>query len=454
MRQVDQAMIAAARDPVARAQIADVLLRRPDKGFGLNRTAVPLDFLKRDFSWHEGCQTCRGSAQAPCQKCQGRRLEPCIKCSGRGLMPCPLCRTTGLLQGQKCTRCLGQRYVPCDMCQRSGMMACRTCNGMGVMKCQACGGAGWKTHILTLIAQALTYFEYDAKSVPKGAADMVETQAAKLAAEHRIKITGRIADDKENVLGANYEVAFPFGEIVFALGKKEVKGNLFGYKADLTDFPYILDKIVGHTVEELEEAAKNIGNVADKIQKATRYRLIAQGFLAASRMSAKKAAEHLLKIYDVGLSLGMAEKIAALADETTSRITRKPRYYGLAGGLILVALIDAVYYLLPVRSKIAAYLPSVHIDFVLDLLPLLLGGIITTMTIQMAGANAMRKALGHLNPKGQKSTIVPKARSSGWWGYAGTIIITLLMIEAASGRGGAPYWYELARNIVMQMTGA
>ena len=98
-KQIDQAMVKAANDAVVRAQVADVLLKRPDQGFGLTQQVVPIDFLKREFSWHEGCEACHGKAQAPCSRCQGRRVEPCIKCTGRGLMPCPLCRTTGLLQG-------------------------------------------------------------------------------------------------------------------------------------------------------------------------------------------------------------------------------------------------------------------------------------------------------------------------------------------------------------------
>lgn len=450
---VDQAMVQAANDPTAKAQIASVLLSRPDQGFGLVRQTVPLDFLKKEYTWHESCSTCRGTAKATCQRCQGRRIEPCTKCSGRGLMPCPLCRTTGLLQGQKCTRCLGQRYVPCDQCQRSGMMSCRMCQSTGTMKCQVCAGQGWKTHILTSAAQALTYFEYDGKSVPKGAADMIETQASLLVTQERIKVNGRIADEKENVLGANYEVTFPYGDIVFNVGKKEVKAGLFGYKGELVNFPAILDRIVDNAVRDLEDAARDVGDVAGKIRNATRYRVIAQGFITASKTSAKKTAQHLLKIYDIGLSQGMAEKIALLADQTTSQITRKPRYYGLAGGLLLVAALDYVYYLLPVRSKIAGYLPDVKFDFVLDLLPLILGGVITTLSIRMAGAGAIRKALAHLAKDG-KNTIVPKAHSSGWWGWIGAIVIMLGLMEyAATSEGAAPYWYEIVRNFFAQILG-
>jgi hypothetical protein len=454
MRAIDQTMMQAARDPAAKAQIANVLLSRADQGFGMSRQAVSLDFLKREYTWHEACNTCRGTTQAPCQRCQGRRLETCIKCTGRGLMPCPLCRATGLLQGNKCNRCHGQRYVPCDGCQRSGMMGCRMCSATGVMKCTTCAGQGWKSHILALAAQAMTYFEYDAKSIPKGAADTIETQAQILSSEQKIQVRGRIADDKENVLGASYEVDFPYGEIIFQVGKKEVKSNLFGYKSDLVEFPYVLDKILGPSVQELEEAAVNVGSVADKIKNATRFRLIAQAFLSASRTSVKKTVSYLMKTYDIGLSVGMAEKIAILADQTTANITRKPRLIGMMVGLMVAAGLNAVYYLLPVRSAIAAYLPNPKFDFVLDILPFLLGGFITMVSIQLVAANSIRKALGHLIPAGQKKSLMPRAQSMGTWGYVVSALLTLVMMEvAAHTNASSPYWYEIVRNFAAQLLG-
>ncbi len=448
MRAVDMTMRQAANDSAAKAQMTQILLTRTDQGFGLNHLAVPLDFLKRDYTWHEACHTCHGTSKSPCVKCQGRKLETCFKCTGRGLMKCPMCRATGLLQGNKCPRCHAQRYVPCDGCRRSGMMPCRTCNATGVMKCVACGGQGWKSHVMTLQAQAMTYFEYDPKSIPKGAADAIEMNASRLAIEKRVEIKGRIADDKENVLGASYEVSFPYGEIVFGLGKREIKANLFGFKADLVEFPYILDKMIGPALDDLEDAAKNVGDVAEKIRKATRFRLIAQAFTFTHKVSVKKATAQLMKLYDIGLSLGTAEKIVTLAETTTKHITQKPRNYGLAAGLAIVAVLDAVYYLLPIRAKIGSYLPNPRFDFVLDILPLVLGGIITTLAIQILAAGAIKKALGHLTQKDQKSSLSIKTHASGWYGYAGTVFLTLLMIELASRQGASPYWYEMLRNLL------
>lgn len=454
-RAIDQAMLQAASDPAAKAQIANVLLSRSDQGFGLTRQTIPLDFLKKEFTWHEGCPTCNGTSRAPCQKCHGRRIETCIKCTGRGLMQCPMCRATGLLQGQKCPRCHGQRYAPCDMCQRSGMMGCRMCSATGVMKCPSCAGQGWKTHVLSLSAQALTYFEYEGKKIPKPAADLIETQASQLVIQKRIKVTGRIADEKENVLGANYEVEFPYGDIVFTLGRKETKANIFGLKGEIVNFPPVLDKILSGPVRELEEAARDVGDVAEKIRRATRYRVIAQGFLLANRFGLKKSVMQIMKQYDIGLSENIAEKIILLADQTTSRITRKPRYYGLMAGLVMVALLYAAYYILPVRAQIATYLPDQKIDFVLDILPLAIGCILTTLCIKRAGAGAIRKAIGHLIPAEQKQALIPKAGSVGLWGYACNTVLILGCMELAVGlQKAAPFWYAAMRQIVSRIFGA
>ena len=451
MRGVDQAMRQAAVDANIKAQIANVLLSRSDQGFGLSRQAIPLDFLKREYCWHDACHTCRGTAQAPCQRCQGRKLETCIKCTGRGLMPCPICRATGLVQGEKCHRCHAQRYVPCDGCNRSGMMGCRMCNATGVSQCPTCAGQGWKTYIVSLAAQAVTYFEYDAKSIPKGAADAVETMAQQLAATSKIKITGRVADEKENVLGANYEVEFPYGEINFKLGAKEAKAKLFGFSGDLVEFPNVLDKMLGPSVAELEEAANNVGSVAAAIQKATRFRLIAQAFLTQQKTTTKKTIAQLMKTYDIGLSLGMAEKIAILADRTTAKITRKPRYYGLGVGLAITAVLCALYYLVPLRPALAAYLPDPRFDAVLDLIVAAAGAVITTLSIQLVAAGAVRKALGHLLPKNAKNSLIPKAQETRLWGYGGVVAIIFVMIELGARLGsGAPYWYELLRSLIVR----
>ncbi len=442
-KQIDSVMISAVRDASVRTQIAASLLSRPDKGFGLGGQQIPIDFLKREFTWHDACPTCHGNGQGPCPKCQGRRIEPCIKCSARGLMFCPNCRGTGLLQGVKCQKCFGQRYVPCDMCRKTGMMPCRTCHGHGTSKCASCGGQGWRSHIITLMAGAITYFEYDAKSIPQHAAHMIEAAGAALVKDQKIRLEGRAADDKENAVGANYEVTFPYGDITFALGKKEIACGVFGYKADLVNFPMILEKMVQRGIDDLEEAAAGSGSVGAKIKSATRYRLIAQGVLYAARTTPQKASGLLLKKYDAGLSQSAADHIVTLAETAIARITKKPRQRGLALGIAINAALSAVYFATPVRAFITRLLPDIKFDILIDFIPLLLGGTITLMSVRTMAAGSVQNALGHLVPDSQKKTLIPKAGQAPQIGYAAALILTPVMIELGRALGNAtPYWYQ------------
>lgn len=448
VKQIDQAMGNVARDTAMQNQIVATLLSRPDQGFGLNNQQLPLDFIKREFTWHESCTACHGSGQATCLKCRGQRVEPCIKCSGRGLMFCPNCRGTGLLQGVKCNKCHAQRYVPCDQCRKSGMMQCRTCNGHGTGKCHTCSGQGWRSHMLSLSATAITYFEYDGKTIPQGAAHMIEIGASTLAQSGKVKIEARLADGKENALGAAYEVTFPYGDIEFTIGKKDIRVGVFGYEGDFVNLPYILDKLVQKGVEELEDAAGDIGSVSNKIRSATRYRLIAQAFLYAIKTDPDKGVPLLLKKFDAGLSHTMAEKIILLAENAIAKISRKPRIKGLIAGIALTTLASAIYYIAPVRSSLASLLPDARFDAVFDILPILFGGFVTPFIVRIAAAGSVRNALGHLLPENEKKSLLPKAGKASHVGYAAAVIIALVMMQISLMMGRAvPWWYEYLHSL-------
>lgn len=445
---VNQTMVEAAMSPTTKAQITAILLDRADKGFGLKQQIIPIPFLKKEFTWHEPCHVCNGSTRATCPKCMGRKKETCVKCTGRGLMKCPMCLGTGLLQGNKCNKCHAQRYVPCDGCQRSGFMNCRTCNGIGAAKCVTCHGVGFKSNVLTLNAEAMTYFEYDPKSMPKNAADMIELHGAELAAKNVIKIKGRMADDKENALGASYEVEFPCGELVFKIGDIEAKAQLFGYNHTLSGMPNLLDKMLGASVRELEDAAHDLGSVAEKIKNATRYKIMAQAFLMTQKSSPKKVYAQLLKLYDVGLSTAMAEKIAILTHTTTSKITKKPRYIGLGWGILGTIIFATLYYLLPIRSFLGVYFPASPADIILDFLPILLGGVITTFSIQRTGAKSVQTALGHLVKEEAKQKLVAKAESLGVLGYILAGFVCLVVLEMSILMGTTPpFWIQSIKSL-------
>lgn len=444
MKSANHIMQQAATNSAMKAKLTEILLQRPDQGFGLKKQVLAIPFIKQDFTWHDACNACHGTSRSVCAKCMGRKLETCIKCNGRTMMFCPMCRGTGLLQGNSCPRCKGNRYVPCDGCQRSGMMGCRLCNQTGQTKCGTCNGIGYKSNVLTLAAEAMAQFEYDAPSIPKHAADAIETHGPALASTHAIKLKGRVADERETVLGASYEVTFPAGEMVFDIGGTDVKAQMFGYKAALTGLPHLLDKLLGPSVRDLEETAKDGESVAKTIKAATRYKILARAFLMTQKLSPKKVADQLAHHYDVGISAAMIEKIAHLANQTSAKISEKPRYVGLGLGLLATAVLCGLYYLTPLRHMLGSMLPNPALDIILDIFPIVLCGVLTTYAIRYAGAKSIQTAIGHLVPADKRKTITARAQTLGVWGYVGAAIVCLILMECSTLMGYAkPHWVQM-----------
>lgn len=456
---VDETLIKAVNNNEARGQMVRLLMSRPDQGFGLHGSSLNIDFLSKDFCWHENCKTCHGQGRAPCVKCHGTQRELCLQCHGKTMVPCMLCKGTGHVNGpngrpQPCSKCHGQRQVICMMCHRTGKIPCRQCKGTGTSVCTACSGSGWFTHIAHLATQAITYFQYDRVPVPAEIMPIMDTDPASLVKNGDIKIEAKQVA-QPNVIGVEYDVKYPYGDITFGIRKKPLKAHLFGYNARLLEMPDFLETLIGRGYSELEAAAAGAGSVSSRLKQAGKFRIIALALLNAAQSSSKKTIAMLTKKYPMGLSAEKMRSIAELADKATALITRKPRYYGLGIGLVIVAAFYAAYYIGPGRAMIAPYIGNPDLNIIIDLFIIFMGGTITTISIQMAAGRALREALGHLVPPKDRKRLIPKTRTSGWWGYVGGIIIYFIMIEATVHIESAatPVWYETARTQVVQMIG-
>lgn len=454
---IDKTIISAVNDAGGRDKIVRLLMGRPDHGFGLHGASLNVDFLSKDFSWHENCRTCHGSGRAACARCHGQQREACTECKGKTMVPCQLCHGSGNINGptgrpQPCSKCHGQRQVMCMRCHRTGKIPCRQCKGTGTSVCTACSGSGWFTHIIHLSTHAITYFEYDRVPVPAEAMPMMDQEPGVLLKNKDIQIEASPLSPQSNAIGVKYDVKMPFGEITFGVKKKPLKAFLFGYNAKLLDVPDFLEKLIASGVKELQQAAAGAGSVAARLKKAGRFRIIAIALLNAAQSSSKKTTAMLQKKYPMGLTPDTARTLADLADQATARITRKPRYYGLALGLLLVAGMYAGYYIGPGRAMIVPYIGNPDLYIVLDLFLVFLGGTITTVCIQLAAMSALREGIGHLVSARDRKRLVPKTRSSGWWGYVGGLALYLIMIESTLHIAGAhtPAWYTQARTAVAE----
>lgn len=459
---IDQTILNAIKHAGLRRQMIDILLKRADKGFALpESTTLSVDFLTQDFCWHESCRHCSGQGKSPCPRCNGNMREQCNQCMGRTMVPCTLCRGNGTITGQNgktqpCTRCHGQRQMGCPLCQRTGKITCRQCRGNGYSQCTSCSGSGVFTHTLSLTPQLVTHYEYARADAPLDILHLLDAHANEFMMKGHMKVSANPAQTDPGILAIEYDVTFPYGEIIFMLGKRELKAKLFGFKSRLTNLPNFLEKITAPGFDHLEVAASGQGSVAAQIKKASRYRLIAQALLMAGQNSVRVTADSLMKKFPMGLSKNMAEKIAKTADGAVGNITRKPRYVGLALGLILVTGLYAFYYLGTGRAMLAVPVSLFRFDVLIDLFIILLGGTLTTLCIRMSAANAMRRALGHLVDAKNRRKLIPKAGASAWWGYAGGFFIYLIMVELTRHVDGAvvPAWYQfIFQQVAVIFTG-
>ncbi len=453
---IDKEILGAINQPSKRENMLKNLMERDDAGFGLKNKTVSLNDLSQDYSWSEGCKTCHAQGRIQCPRCHGQRQEKCYQCHGTTMITCNMCRGTGQVTGpdgkqKTCTKCHGKGRVRCNVCHGTGRITCRQCKGTGFASCTVCGGTGYKSHIVHVSVQAEPHFEFDRADLPEGLIKMLEKKPQKLVSSETVKIDATPIEDEADTLGIFYMLKFPAGEMSFSLKGKEMKASLYGYDARLSGLPPFLEKIIAPGLADLKKAAAGQGGVGSAVKKASRYRLLGLALITASQKSVKETAKRLLVSFPLGLRAQAAKEIAKQADQAAALITRKPRYIGLALGLVIVALLYGLYYIGPGRLAIEPFLGTNNMaKAVVDMMIIFLGGSMTTLSIRMTARNALQNALGHLVDAKQRKKLLPKTRSSGWWGYAGGLVVYLLMVELTAhyNPDATPFWYAHLRSFI------
>ena len=453
---IDKTILDAINQPAKRDSLLKSVMERGDAGFGLKNKTFTLNDLSQDYSWSEGCKTCHGQGRTQCPRCHGQRQEKCNQCHGSTTIACNMCRGTGQIMGpdgkpKTCTKCHGKRQIGCPLCHRTGRITCRQCKGTGYANCTACSGTGFQSHIVHLSAQAEPHFEFDRAHLPSGLIRMLEKDPQKLTDSDTVKIEAGPIEDELNTLGVLYRMKFPAGDITFSLKGKPLKATLFGYDARLSGLPPFLEKMIAPGLAALKKAASGHGDVGRAVKQASRYRLLGVALITAAQRPVKETTRRLLKTFPLGLQASSAKTIAKQADQATALITRKPRYVGLVLGLIIVALLYGLYYIGPGRLTIEPLLQDNKLaKAFVDLMIIFIGGSITSLSIRMTAKSALQHALGHLVDGKKRKKLLPKTRSSGWWGYAGGLVVYLIMVELTAHYNpeATPFWYAMFRAMI------
>ena len=437
----------AIKNTDTRKYLTKMLTDRPDKGFSLHAEYLEVEPLKKDFYLHEPCGTCAGRGSTNCTRCGGQKREVCNQCHGRSMISCKYCSGSGFMQGPdgkqiQCNRCFGQRQIACPLCRKTGSIACRQCKGTGAAKCNSCNGSAVFTRIIHLIVKLKTLFEIDRASLPDPVIKIIEGNGTKMVEKAHIKLHAAQVKREDGGLAIEYEVEFPYGDLELSINGKPLKTHLFGYKGKMLRLPNFLDQLVEPYFNYLTKAAGGAGAVAGNIKKASKARLMAEGLLLSVQMPPKKAIISLKKKFPMGVSNDMIKQIILLSNKALTNVTRKTRFGGLGVGMALAALIDALYFIGPVRNMLGAALGNGAMITVADLLLIPLGGFIGVYIAKYMAQRPLNNLLGGLVPERQRGKFKPKAQNKFVASYVASAFILFVIIFITKFTGGTlPTWF-------------
>ena len=430
-----------------RKAMANVLLSRPDKGFSIHAEKFPIEPLNREFCYFQGCQTCEGQGKMACQACHGQKIEQCNQCHGRTTINCNFCHGSGIAKGpdgieKQCNRCFGKRNIQCPQCQSRGNIPCRKCRGTGQTQCGTCGGVGAFTHIVRVFFSMKTLFEIDRAALPHPAIKAIENNGSKLVASSHIKVRGEAVKREDGGLAINYNVEFPYAELDIGVNGKPIKAHMFGFKGKMLKISNFLDQIIEKNYALLLRAANNDGNVIGHIRKASKTRIIGEGLLFAVTMRSKKAMMALKKKFPIGASNEIIKDIIVQSNKALINISRKSHFVGLAIGFSITGIINAAYFLGPVRVLASNILGDTTALAIADFSLIPLGGVLTMVISKYMVANPLKKALGPLMSEGQRGAFKPINHNSQLPAYIGSAVIFLACVLLTKVMGATtPSWF-------------
>ena len=436
-------------------RIKDVIIQRPDKGFGLKDRFIKLPFLHRDFVVYEPCKTCHSKGKMPCNRCAGRGRENCPRCRASGTEVCPTCGGRQYISGpngqkQHGIRCNGQGRMPCSVCNQRRQVPCTACKGAAIITCKQCNGHAWNSVVYMVEIDAFANFEYEKEKLPDKIVAQIEIMDEKQREQH-IQFTPVIMGrehERDNIV-IPYQIRVPHANVVFKIKNLEVPAFMFGLQAMLLGTPSYLEKIMAPGIKSLQKAGKGQGDIAEELKKAGRYKTLRHIILAASRQGHGRALLTVLKNNPVGLSEDSAQKLILLADRALRLITKKPRIYGtISGTLGAGGLYAAYFYALRAPLLTAVKMPVINPLF--DGLIFIIGAALAVMSVKYFAAHAMHKALDALTRGEKKKQRLAKAARQGNWAVGGAVLAFMTAaISTLFTTAPSPDWLLKIAHILM-----
>lgn len=432
-KKIEKLSSEAIKNIEMRKTLSNILLSRDDQGFALHDAEFDIPPLNKEFFSFQPCETCQGNGQTTCQACGGQKREPCNKCHGRTVINCNYCHGSGTIQGAEgkqtqCNRCFGKGQLQCPQCQSRGYMPCRQCKGSGSNICNGCKGNGVFTFMTHVFFKMKTLFEIDRAALPHPVVKIIENNGDSLVKGRHIKLEGQAVKREDGGLAIQYNVEFPYASIDVGVNGKPLKVHMFGYKAKMLKISNFLNQLVEKNYALLQRAADNDGNIMAHIHKASKTRIIGEGLLLSVQNRPKKAMLALKKKYPYGASNSLIRDIILQSNKALNNVTQKSHITGMIIGLTLGGLMNALYFLTPLREKLSAILQNdIALGFA-DFLFLPLGGIVGYVLSGYLSVAPLKKALSSLMSEAQQQNFKPQTNNSPLPVFIGSAVIFIIIV--------------------------
>jgi len=406
-----------------------VIKSLPLHGFGAGKQDIPLNDKKTVLSEQSTCGTCHGKKQINCSKCHGKKQIQCPKCYGTGYMKCIACNgnRTVIINGkrQNCRQCQGQGRVICTQCRGHKTIPCPSCYGKGSMTCHDCGGQGTKTSNTTITPSLKIQGDIlidEMAPHPKNMVGKIGAQNLAKGGHIQVNMVSNDTDNDDQNQNDNiihYQSKMPWAVVQFMIGKTPYKVHLAGSKGAIASSGHFMDDILDNGITKLEKAASGEGYINGLLKDATRYALIKDLLSQLIKTNhPKKTMVGIHKKYNLGLSKQITQKMIKNSLSALKRVTRLPRYIGMAVGFGASALIN-YYWFMNNGMTMVALPPSIP-PMIAHGIPLMVSmGVAFAMT-KMAGYMTYQSLLKQLEIKQAK---MPIAGTAGIYALIGSLII-------------------------------
>lgn len=430
----------AIKNTEVRKLMAELLLKRPDKGFAIHGEFFDLPTLNASYCLHRPCGTCNGAKRTTCRTCNGQRQETCYSCRGHGIIPCTFCHSTGFEKGpngqqQQCTHCRGTRQMTCKLCQRRGKITCRQCQGNGAIGCNTCKSMGVFTDITHINLQMKTLFEIDRAALPHPAVKIIETKGGAMVQSKQIAVQGEQVKREDGGLAIQYDVEFPYATVILGINGRPLQMEIFGTRGRIVKLPAFLENMTGTVLALLEEAGKTKAGVQSKIIKASKTRIIGEALSFTLRMPRNKALLSLKKRYPIGITNDGLKHLIQASHQAIQNLTASARYSGYAIAGVFNLALNGAYFMGGVRDMVVPLLGAQGTSIV-DFALIPLGGFIGALVTKYIAKRPLQKALGHFikNIKAHRLGVIPN------YGISLGAFILVLIILKFTGQA-LPAWF-------------